>query len=242
MINKKRLQPGRDAIQRYLDEISETPLLSDAEEQELALRIQQGDRRAADKLVTANLRYVVTIAHQYANADFTADDLISEGNIGLLKAAQKYKVQEAGKKDQAHKRFVTFAAPYIREHIERFMEQGTRMTGQEHGKLYSTDESLPIGSKNNFTLLNVIENKDAVQADVTMEQASLSEEMLNAIDILDERERAVIIRLYGIGTTQMTMADAGRSLDLKRERVRQIRDKALRKLRKASTTDSLRDS
>ena len=227
MINKKRLQPGRDAIQRYLDEISETPLLSDAEEQELALRIQQGDRRAADKLATANLRYVVTIAHQYANADFTADDLISEGNIGLLKA---------------HKRFVTFAAPYIRERIERFMEQGTRMTGQEHGKLYSTDESLPIGSKNNFTLLNVIENKDAVQADVTMEQASLSEEMLNAIDILDERERAVIIRLYGIGTTQMTMADAGRSLDLKRERVRQIRDKALRKLRKASTTDSLRDS
>ena len=81
-----------------------------------------------------------------------------------------------------------------------------------------------------------------MQADVTMEQASLSEEMLNAIDILDERERAVIIRLYGIGTTQMTMADAGRSLDLKRERVRQIRDKALRKLRKASTTDSLRDS
>lgn len=242
MINKKRLQPGRDAIQRYLDEISETPLLSDAEEQELALRIQQGDRRAADKLATANLRYVVTIAHQYANADFTADDLISEGNIGLLKAAQKYKVQEAGKKDQSHKRFVTFAAPYIRESIERFMEQGTRMTGQEHGKLYSTDESLPIGSKNNFTLLNVIENKDAVQADVTMEQASLSEEMLNAIDILDERERAVIIRLYGIGTTQMTMADAGRSLDLKRERVRQIRDKALRKLRKASTTDSLRDS
>lgn len=242
MINKKRLQPGRDAIQRYLDEISETPLLSDAEEQELALRIQQGDRRAADKLATANLRYVVTIAHQYANADFTADDLISEGNIGLLKAAQKYKVQEAGKKDQSHKRFVTFAAPYIRERIERFMEQGTRMTGQEHGKLYSTDESLPIGSKNNFTLLNVIENKDAVQADVTMEQASLSEEMLNAIDILDERERAVIIRLYGIGTTQMTMADAGRSLDLKRERVRQIRDKALRKLRKASTTDSLRDS
>lgn len=242
MINKKRLQPGRDAIQRYLDEISETPLLSDAEEQELALRIQQGDRRAADKLATANLRYVVTIAHQYANADFTADDLISEGNIGLLKAAQKYKVQEAGKKGQGHKRFVTFAAPYIRESIERFMEQGTRMAGQEHGKLYSTDESLPIGSKNNFTLLNVIENKDAVQADVTMEQASLSEEMLNAIDILDERERAVIIRLYGIGTTQMTMADAGRSLDLKRERVRQIRDKALRKLRKASTTDSLRDS
>lgn len=234
MINKKKLQPGRDAIQRYLDEISNTPLLSDAEEQELALRIQQGDRHAADKLATANLRYVVTIAHQYANSDYTADDLISEGNIGLLKAAQKYKGQGSGDKDQGYKRFVTFAAPFIRESIERFMEQGDRSKGQEHGRLYSTDESLPIGSNNNFTLLNVLEDKDVLQADTRMEQASLSEEMLQVIDILDERERAVIVRLYGIGTTRMTMADAGRSLDLKRERVRQIRDKALRKLRKAT--------
>ena len=252
MINKKKLQPGRDAIQRYLDEISDAPLMTDAEEQELALRIAQGDRRAADKLATANLRYVVTMAHQYLNSlpptlvtqrSAILDDLISEGNIGLLKAATKYK------QEKEHKRFVTFAAPYIRETIERFIQ---RCTANSQPTAYnakrtplhvlSTDESLPVGSNNNFTLLNVLEDKDATQADAQMEQDSLTQEMLSAISVLDERERAVIVLLYGIGTTRMTMADAGRSLDLKRERVRQIRDKALRKLRKASKIDSPRNT
>ena len=157
----------------------------------------------------------------------------------MLKAATKYK------QEKEHKRFVTFAAPYIRETIERFIQ---RCTANSQPTAYnakrtplhvlSTDESLPVGSNNNFTLLNVLEDKDATQADAQMEQDSLTQEMLSAISVLDERERAVIVRLYGIGTTRMTMADAGRSLDLKRERVRQIRDKALRKLRKASKTDN----
>ena len=90
---------------------------------------------------------------------------------------------------------------------------------------------MPRGSNNNFTLLNVLEDKNATPADAPLEQASLSEEMVSAISRLDEREQAVLTRLFGIGLERMTMAEAGLELGLKRERVRQIRDKALRKLR-----------
>ena len=227
---KKKLVPGRDALQRYLDEIGDVPLLTDAEECALSERIRQGDQRAADQLATANLRYVVTIARQYLpqlstlNAQhltLTPDDLVSEGNIGLLKAASKFDASTG-------KRFVTFAAPFIRQSIERALST----LSTQHSTL-SADESLPIGSNNNFTLLNVLENKDAPQADAYLEQTSLSAELMAAADTLNDREKAVITRIYGIGTDRMTMAEIGAELGLKRERVRQIRDKALRKMRKS---------
>lgn len=228
---KKKLIPGRDALQRYLDEIGDAPLLTDAEERALSERIRQGDQHAADQLATANLRYVVTIARQYLpqlstlNAQhltLTPDDLVSEGNIGLLKAATKFDASTG-------KRFVTFAAPFIRQSIERALS--TLSTQQP---TLSADESLPIGSNNNFTLLNVLENKDAPQADAQLEQASLSAELMAAADVLNNREKAVITHIYGINTDRMTMAEIGIELGLTRERVRQIRDKALRKMRKAA--------
>lgn len=228
---KKKLVPGRDALQRYLDEIGDTTLLTDAEERALSERIQRGDQHAADQLATANLRYVVTIARQYLpqlstlNAQhltLTPDDLVSEGNIGLLKAATKFDASTG-------KRFVTFAAPFIRQSIERALS--TLSTQQP---TLSADESLPIGSNNNFTLLNVLENKDAPQADAQLEQASLSAELMAAADVLNNREKAVITHIYGINTDRMTMAEIGIELGLTRERVRQIRDKALRKMRKAA--------
>lgn len=223
-MTKKKLMPGRDALQRYLDEISDSPLMSDAEEAELAQRISQGDKKAADRLATANLRYVVTIARQYLpvvaqTQTLTTDDLISEGNIGLIKAAAKFDVRHG-------KRFVAFAAPFIRQSIESAIARADKQD-----PTLSTDESLPRGSNNNFTLLNVLEDKNATPADAPLEQASLSEEMVSAISRLDEREQAVLTRLFGIGLERMTMAEAGLELGLKRERVRQIRDKALRKLR-----------
>ena len=99
--------------------------------------------------------------------------------------------------------------------------------------ILSTDESLPLGSNNNFTLLNVLEDKDAPQADAPLERATLSAELLNAASVLNERERAVITRLFGIGCERLTMIEAAMELGLKRERVRQIRDVALRKMKKA---------
>ena len=178
------------------------------------------DTNQRDALITANMGYVVTLARQYKSELLTTDDLISEGSIGLMKAADKYDPNKG-------KPFVTFAAPYIRRSIE---EAISRVTGE--APVMSTDESLPVGSNNNFTLLNILEDKDAPKADHDLEQNALTDEMAEAINTLNEREQAVIRRLYGIDSQRMTMAEIGEELELKRERVRQIRDKALRKMRK----------
>ena len=107
------------------------------------------------------------------------------------------------------------------------------MRTEKQAPTLSTDESLPIGSNNNFTLLNVLEDKDAPYADANIEQQSLTKEMLSSISELNEREQAVITRYFGVGCERLTMIEIGMELGLKRERVRQIRDTALRKLRKA---------
>lgn len=173
-----------------------------------------------DALITGNMGYVVTLARQYKSELLSTDDLISEGSIGLMKAADKF--------DPSRKKpFVTFAAPYIRKSIE---EAISRVTGET--PIMSTDESLPIGSKNNYTLLNVLEDKNAPKADATLEQDTLSDELVRVINILNDREQAVIRKFFGIDSQRMTMAEIGEELGLKRERVRQIRDKAMRKLRR----------
>lgn len=173
-----------------------------------------------DALITGNMGYVVTLARQYRSELLSTDDLISEGSIGLMKAADKFD-------PSLGKPFVTFAAPFIRKSIEDAI---SRITGEV--PVMSTDESLPIGSNNNFTLLNVLEDKDAPKTDAILEQNSLSDEMATAISTLNEREQAVIRRYFGIESQRMTMAEIGEELGLKRERVRQIRDKAVRKLKK----------
>ena len=175
-----------------------------------------------DNLVTKNMGYVVTLARQYKSELLSTDDLISEGTLGIIKAAEKFDPDRG-------KPFVTFAAPYIRRSIEDAIR---RVTGET--PVLSTDESLPVGSNNNFTLLNVLEDKDAPKADRAFEQKTLSNDLLRAINILNEREQAVIKAFFGVDTERQTMSEIGTALGLKRERVRQIRDKALRKLHKAS--------
>ena len=173
-----------------------------------------------DTLITSNMGYVVTLARQYKSDILSTDDLISEGSIGLMKAADKFDPSRG-------KPFVTFAAPYIRKSIE---EAISRVSGEM--PVMSTDESLPVGSNNNFTLLNVLEDKDAPKTDHILEQGTLSDELAQAIGTLNEREQAVVRKFFGVDCQRMTMAEIGEELGLKRERIRQIRDKAMRKLRK----------
>lgn len=173
-----------------------------------------------DKLVTDNMGYVVTLARQYKSDILSTDDLVSEGSIGLMKAARRYDPSRG-------KPFVTFAAPYIRSSIEQAISRLDTATG-----VRSTDESLPVGSHNNYTLLNVLEDVNAPKADTLAEEGTLTDDLASAIGILSDREQAVVTRYYGIGTERHTMAEIAQQLGLKRERIRQIRNQAVRKLRK----------
>jgi RNA polymerase primary sigma factor len=173
-----------------------------------------------DKLVTANMGYVITLARQYNSDILSTDDLISEGAIGMMKAAEKYDVSKG-------KPFVTFAAPYIRRAIEKAIG---RLTTDIDTR--STDESIPVGSRNNFTLLNVLEDKNAMKADANVEDTTINDDLLQCLHVLNEREQRIINLYYGNGYERQTMAEIAETLGLKRERVRQVRNLALRKLRK----------
>ena len=221
--------------EKYIEEIAHEQLLSDKEEQELAEKIKIGDAMALEKLTKANLKFVVSLAHQYRNRGLGEDDLISEGNIGMMYAAQRFD----GKKGV---RFVVFAAPYIRKAMEEAIkEQSTlyKLPKNEKNKYekirsraLSIDQPVPVGSNNNFTLQHILENKNAKQTDDLLNQDNLSNEIQKGLDVLDEREKRIITYIYGLTGSHYTMAEIAEEMGLKRERVRQIRDKALRKLHK----------
>ena len=175
-----------------------------------------------EKLVTDNMGYVITLARQYKSDVLSTDDLISEGSIGMMKAAAKYDPSRG-------KPFVTFAAPYIRRSIEIAISRLETTTD-----VRSTDESLPVGSHNNYTLLNVLEDVNAEKADTIVEENSLNDNLLACIDVLNDREREVVSRYYGLKGWRQTMSEIAEDMGLKRERVRQERDKAIRKLRRAA--------
>ena len=146
------------------------------------------------------------------------DDLVSEGNVGMLKAATKFKANGG-------KRFVAFAAPYIRKCIEAALKK--------QANLVSMDAPIPAGSQNAYTLSSLLEDVNSPQADTQIELEGLGLNLAKGMEVLDEREKQVIARYYGIGTAHQTMAEIAADMGFKRERVRQIRDKALRKMRKA---------
>lgn len=221
--------------EKYIEEIAHEQLLSDKEEQELAEKIKIGDAMALEKLTKANLKFVVSLAHQYRNRGLGEDDLISEGNIGMMYAAQRFD----GKKGV---RFVVFAASYIRKAMEEAIkEQSTlyKLPKNEKNKYekirsraLSIDQPVPVGSNNNFTLQHILENENAKQTDDLLNQDILSNEIQKGLDVLDEREKRIITYIYGLTGSHYTMAEIAEEMGLKRERVRQIRDKALRKLHK----------
>ena len=211
----------------YLDEIGRESLLSEEEERRLSARIKAGDERALNKLIQANLRFVVTVARSYQGKGLTMDDLVSEGNIGLMKAARKYDSERG-------LRFVNYAVVFIRQQIEKALKQESaefRVENAKDGLSRSVDA--PLGNRANMSLLSVLSDVNSPLADVRVYDSAIADAVEYALRSLSEREHQVIAAYYGIEQEHLTMAEIAEDMQLKRERVRQIRNRAVRRLRKA---------
>ena len=213
-------------LNKYLDEIGREQLLTEEQETRLSARILQGDERALNRLIEANLRFVVVIARQYQGQGLSMEDLVSEGNLGLMKAARKFDATRG-------LRFVNYAVVFIRQHIEKAVRKESdeqRVESTRDGQTRSVDA--PLGSKANVSLLSVLVNADSPQADQRVYNASLEDAIERSLQTLNERETVVVNAYFGIGEERQTMAEIAERMSLKRERVRQIRDRAVRRLKK----------
>lgn len=260
------------SLDKYLQEIGREELITVSEEVELAQRIKKGGKdgqKALDKLTRANLRFVVSVAKQYQNQGLSLPDLINEGNMGLIRAAQKFDETRGFK-------FISYAVWWIRQSIlqalaeqsrivrlplnqvgslnkitkalSKFEQENERRPSAEElseqtgipidkisdtlkvsGRHISVDAPFVDGEDN--TLLDVITNTDSPMADATLNQESLSKEVDRALKQLHEREREILKMFFGIGCQEMTLEEIGTKFDLTRERVRQIKEKAIRRLK-----------
>ena len=213
-------------LNKYLDEIGREQLLSEEQEARLSARILQGDERALNRLIEANLRFVVVIARQYQGQGLSMEDLVSEGNLGLMKAARKFDATRG-------LRFVNYAVVFIRQQIEKAVRKESdeqRVESTRDGQTRSVDA--PLGSKANVSLLSVLVNADSPQADQRVYNASLEDAIERSLQTLNERETVVVNAYFGIGEERQTMAEIAERMSLKRERVRQIRDRAVRRMKK----------
>ncbi len=227
----------------YTDGVGERKLLSDKDEAELALRIQKGDDRALNKLMSRNLGYVVSVAQQYKNRGLDVEDLVSEGNIGLLRAARKFD-------PSVGKRFVAFAAPYVRDAIEKAIEQQSGIyrvprdvsnAALEKKRSRALSIDAPVGGSPELSLGRVIPDADAPDPEQELQKDALEKELQTIVAGLAPREQHVVQRFYGIGVDSMTMAEIGQEMGLKRERVRQIRNHAVRQILKKTHDAALKD-
>lgn len=266
------------SLDKYLQEIGRKELITVDEEVELAQRIKQGDQAALDKLVSANLRFVVSVAKQYQNQGLSLPDLIDEGNLGLIKAAQKFDETRGFK-------FISYAVWWIRQSIlqalaeqsrivrlplnqvgslnkigkalSRFEQENERRPSPEElaeqldvpvdkisdtmkvsGRHVSVDAPFVEGEDN--SLLDVLVNDDAPIADRSLMNESLSKEIDRALATLTERESEIIKMFFGIGCQEMTLEEIGDKFGLTRERVRQIKEKAIRRLRQGTRSKLLK--
>lgn len=188
-------------IEKYMQDIGSNEQLSQEEENRLAQQVQEGNEQALGKLVSANLRFVVSLASQYQGKGLPIDDLVNEGNIALIKAARSFDPAKGT-------RLVVYAASRIRQAMEKAIEEEE-------------------------VTANLKELKEGAGSNT--DTASLEAELIPfnpSLSTLDEREQQVIRAIYGIGQPVQTLADVGMQMGVSRERARQIRDKALRKLRK----------
>ena len=256
------------SLDKYLQEIGREDLITVEEEVELAQRIRQGDKVALEKLTRANLRFVVSVAKQYQNQGLSLPDLINEGNLGLIKAAQKFDETRGFK-------FISYAVWWIRQSIlqalaeqsrivrlplnqvgslnkiskalSKFEQENERRPSAEElaeqldvpvekiadtlkvsGRHISVDAPFVEGEDN--SLLDVLTNDDSPMADAGLTQDSLSK-VDRALHQLHDREREILKMFFGIGCQEMTLEEIGTKFDLTRERVRQIKEKAIRRLK-----------
>ena len=257
------------SLDKYLQEIGREELISVEEEVELAQRIRQGDQRALEKLTRANLRFVVSVAKQYQNQGLSLPDLIDEGNLGLIRAAQKFDETRGFK-------FISYAVWWIRQSILQALAEQSRIVRlplnqvgslnkitkemarfeQENERRPSTEElaerldmavdkvsdtiqvsgrhisvDAPFVEGEDNSLLDVLTNDDSPLADSDLNKESLSKEVDRALRQLYDREREILKMFFGIGCQEMTLEEIGAKFDLTRERVRQIKEKAIRRLK-----------
>jgi RNA polymerase primary sigma factor len=233
-----------ESLELYLNEIGKEVLLSDDEEKNLAQKITEGGRTAENavgKLVSANLRFVVSVASQYTEQGLSIRDLISEGNMAMMKAARSFD----GTRGQ---RFVGYAEKYVREVMQHAINEQSgiyrlpkaerdRME-KENSRAFSVDAPLVEGR--NVTLLSMLADNDAPRPDKQVLEESIKNELLQTMGVLNDRERRVVTAFYGIDQDRKSFAEIGDEMGIKRERARQIRKTALRKLGKETTTDMLK--
>ena len=266
------------ALEKYLQEISKETMISAEEEVELAQRIKKGDQKALEKLTKANLRFVVSVAKQYQNQGLSLPDLINEGNLGLLKAAERFDETRGFK-------FISYAVWWIRQSILQAISEQSRIVrlplnqvgsvnkiNREINRFEQLNERRPsvdeiaekvdlpqdkideamninghqisvdapfIDGEDN-SLLDVMANNDAPMADKSLVDESLKSEIQTALNALNERERNVVEASYGINQPELTLEEIGSKFGLTRERVRQIKEKAIRKLRNSKTNKFLK--
>lgn len=277
-ITKSITNRESDSLDKYLQEIGHEELISVEEEVELAQRIKQGDRKALEKLTKANLRFVVSVAKQYQNQGLSLPDLINEGNVGLIKAAEKFDETRGFK-------FISYAVWWIRQSILQAIAEQSRIVRlplnqvgsvnkinrvlnkfeQEHERRPSIDEiadnvdipqdkieeamkvssrhvsvDAPFADGEDNSLLDVLPNNDSPMADKKLVLESLREEINRALQTLNERERNIIEAFFGINQPEMTLEEIGDKYGLTRERVRQIKEKAIRHLRHSTKNKLLK--
>lgn len=197
--------------------------LTEAEELELGRKIVLGDSNALDKLVTANIGFVISVAKQYQNRGLSLDDLVSEGNIAMMLAAKKWNPEKGH-------RFIQYAVWDIRKAMEHAIAQQSGVVGTDLVAEVSIDNPCKAGG-----LTTYADRMPARESRNAHEEAYLSSfgyGLSQSLHVLNERERQVIMLYYGLNCDALTMAEIGEQMNLKRERVRQIRHKAERKLRK----------
>jgi RNA polymerase primary sigma factor len=280
-ITKSITNRESQSLEKYLQEIGKVELITPEEEVKLAIRIKQGDQKALDKLTKANLRFVVSVAKQYQNQGLTLPDLINEGNLGLIKAAQRFDETRGFK-------FISYAVWWIRQSILQALAEQSRIVRLPLNKVGLTNRiqkaysqleqqferepspeelaevleldieevrstigiggrhvsvDTPLSEGEDNTLIDVMENTNADRAETNIEHnESLKIDIDRSLQTLTERQKEVICFFFGIGVDHpMSLEDIGDRFSLTRERVRQIKDKAITKLRSNSGAKSLRN-
>ena len=266
------------SLDRYLQEIGHEELLTTEQEVELAAQVKKGDEKAMEKLCKANLRFVVSVAKQYQNQGLSLPDLINEGNLGLIKAAEKFDETRGFK-------FISYAVWWIRQSILQAIAEQSRIVRlplnqvnsisklnreiskfeQTHERKPSISEILdltdmpedkiadaivannrhvsmdaPIGEGEDGNMLDFMTSNDTPATDNELVMQSLREEVERMLQLLTEKEQQIIRAYFGIGEPEMTLDEIGNKYKLTRERVRQIKEKAIRRIRHNTKNKLLR--